>query len=298
MSCAPSIRSDGSSVITIVPQYRYQEFGLHGLDDLFDDSDGVSITSLFDGPKQPRASAERLPSPINDGVIIAVPFAVAAGLSTVGSSYLSAVGGLLLVVANALAMSMGFWLEARLKAAEYDVQEAKEHALLYKHVFHVKGRLYRCLGLYGLEEEILKEFVERLVADREMCVKASVAAFLSVSFIMHIDHKLHKPKLSQSRRSAFTLLLAHLTPNWNSSSRLVGLLPLFPYIIAPLPDALHISIAISTTMLFVLGYLRAMYFGCSAKAGLINSILTLAMGGLVAGCTFGIGKGLTGIWVL
>lgn len=116
---------------------------------------------------------------------LTVPFALTAGLSSLGSSKLVIVGGLAELFAGAISMGLGAYLAAVTELKHYGVEEAREHKEVIEKPEAEEEEIYEIFEEYGLERGEVAAVVGGLKRNPEMWVK----------FMMDFELKLEKPKL-------------------------------------------------------------------------------------------------------
>lgn len=102
---------------------------------------------------------------------LTVPFALTAGLSSVGSLNLVILGGLAELFAGAISMGLGAYLAAITESKQYKVEEAKEFREVKDCPLQEEKEIYDIMARYGLDEMRVKPLVEGLRANEDMWVK-------------------------------------------------------------------------------------------------------------------------------
>jgi vacuolar iron transporter family protein len=109
----------------------------------------------------------------------------------------------------------------------------------------------------------------------------------NVQFMMDFELRLEKPDTSRAWISAVTLGLSYFFG---------GLIPMIPYFaIHRVITALIVSASITAVMLISFGYTKAILTGCNKKTAVVSALQTLLVGGLAAGSSYGIVRGLSSV---
>jgi VIT1/CCC1 family predicted Fe2+/Mn2+ transporter len=102
---------------------------------------------------------------------LTVPFALTAGLSSVGSLNLVILGGLAELFAGAISMGLGAFLAAVTERKHYQVEEARELHEVDVYPQTEEREIYEIMAVYGLDHERVRPVVEGLMANKDMWVK-------------------------------------------------------------------------------------------------------------------------------
>lgn len=113
---------------------------------------------------------------ISDSIIgfadgLTVPFALTAGLSSVGSLNLVILGGLAELVAGSISMGLGAFLAATTEDKHYQVEHAREMGEIDSCPQVERQEIFDIMAGYGLDRECVAPMVEVLVRDKDMWVK-------------------------------------------------------------------------------------------------------------------------------
>jgi len=208
---------------------------------------------------------------------LTVPFALTAGLSSIGSSRLVIVGGLAELFAGAISMGLGGYLAAVTERKHYEVEEAREIREVEEEPEAEEEEIYEIFAAYNMSRAAVLPIVESLKADKEMWVK----------FMMDFELRLERPNVSRAWISALVMGLSYL---------LGGLIPMIPYFaMNNVNDALFTSIGITITILVAFGYVKARVTGTGYLSALGSAAQTLCVGVLAAGSSYGIVRGVNSI---
>lgn len=104
---------------------------------------------------------------------LTVPFALTAGLSSLGSARLVILGGLAELFSGALSMGLGAYLAATTEAKRYEVEEARERREVREKPLDEEEEIYEIMAEYGLSREAVRGVVEELKRCPEQWVNVS-----------------------------------------------------------------------------------------------------------------------------
>lgn len=205
---------------------------------------------------------------------LTVPFALTAGLSSVGSSRLVIIGGLAELFAGSISMGLGAYLAALTDAKHYAVEELRERREVEDCPATEEEEIYEIFDEYGIARSAVRPLVDSLKADKEAWV----------NFMMKFELGLERPRTSRLYLSAFVMGFAYF---------LGGLIPMIPYFaVKNVTTALFISIGVTVFMLLAFGFVKAIVTGTGRKDAVWSAIQTLAVGVAAAGASYGIVKGI------
>lgn len=205
---------------------------------------------------------------MSDG--LTVPFALAAGLSSVsGSTAIVVTGGLAEIAAGSISMGLGGYLAARSDAEHYASERRREQHEVVVMPQAERLEVQQVFQEYGLTEAQSQPIVEALAARPEAWV----------DFMMRFELGMEKPNPNRALTSALTIALSYIAG---------GFIPLLPYILFPNVATAQIASVIATlAALLIFGYVRARVTGAPALRG---SLQTALVGGLAAAAAFTIAK--------
>ncbi|KAL9614058.1 MAG: hypothetical protein Q9167_001412 [Letrouitia subvulpina] len=177
---------------------------------------------------------------LSDGMT--VPFALTAGLATIGDSHLVVLGGLAELVAGALSMGLGGWLGARSEAESYKNKAAATRRLIASSSSDATDIVHDVLRPFSVPETARQTVAKALSSTpKDFC-----------EFIMRFHHQEKEPDNTRPVVCALTIGLGYLVG---------GILPLLPYIImkhGSVNTALWVSVGIMEVVLFSFGWLKTM----------------------------------------
>ncbi|THZ50925.1 hypothetical protein D6C86_10603 [Aureobasidium pullulans] len=205
---------------------------------------------------------------------LTVPFALTAGLSSLGSPRLVILGGLAELFSGAMSMGLGAYLAATTDAKQYAVEETRERSEIVQNPLAEEKEIYDIFSDYDVHRMDACMVVERLKEDPEMWLK----------FMMDFELKLTKPSTTGSWIEGLIMGVSYL---------LGGLFPMIPYFASENTDhALFTSIGITVAILIVFGYGKSVLTGNSRRDAVISAIYTLLVGAIAAGTSYGIVRGI------
>ncbi|KAI7848624.1 Ccc1 family [Circinella umbellata] len=203
---------------------------------------------------------------LSDG--LTVPFALAAGLSSLGNSKIVVYGGAAELVSGAISMGLGGYLAARSEMDHYKTERLREEREVEECPQDEEDEIVEILEPYGLTREGLQPLIDQLKSDPEKFV----------DFMMKFELNLEMPDPQRSWISALTI---------GSSYFFGGLIPLLPYVfIDDSMLALYVSIAVTSLTLLIFGYAKSRLV--NPKGALKGAIQTLLIGAIAAGASYGI----------
>jgi len=201
---------------------------------------------------------------------LTVPFALTAGLSSLGSAKLVIIGGLAELFSGAISMGLGAYLAAVTERDHYLSEEKREQEEVQTKPEAEKEEIYEIMDGYGVDRKATKPLVEALASDTVQWVK----------FMMDFELKLAKPNVSRAWISAATMGLAYF---------IGGLIPMIPYFaMKDVTHALFISIGITVVILLLFGYIKNYFTVGTKRAGAYGAIQTLFIGVLAAATSYAI----------
>ncbi|CAG8598264.1 24266_t:CDS:2, partial [Racocetra persica] len=202
---------------------------------------------------------------LSDG--LTVPFALAAGLSSLGNSRLVIIGGLAELISGAISMGLGGYLAAKSDSDHYDTERLREEWEVQNCPEAEAQEIIDILSPYGLDVATLAPLIERLRSNPEKFV----------DFMMKFELCLEKPDPSRSWKSAITIGSAYFFG---------GLIPLIPYFfIESAMTGLYVSSIITLLGLVIFGFIKAMF--TAPNKALWAAFQTALVGAIAAAAAFG-----------
>ncbi|KAH8687409.1 Ccc1 family [Tricladium varicosporioides] len=205
---------------------------------------------------------------------LTVPFALTAGLSSIGSSKIVIIGGLAELFAGAISMGLGGFLASTSEAQHYKAERRREVDEVETRPEDEKQECYDIVEKYGISRAAATPLIEALTADKDQWV----------NFMMKFELGLDEPSSWRALISAGTLALSYF---------LGGLLPMIPYFaMKNVTHALFVSIGITSIVLILFGYIKNLYMLKSHRLGFQGAVFTLIVGAVAAGASYGIVKAI------
>ncbi|KAK7449224.1 Protein ccc1 [Stygiomarasmius scandens] len=238
---------------------------------------------------------------LSDG--LTVPFALTAGLSSLGTSRLVVLGGVAELIAGAISMGIGGFLASQ---AERDHYRYLKNQTASRVVRSCAGEMEReveeVLGPVGVDEVTCRAVAKSLreAGGEEEASPESRTADVETgslrwskdvgltAFLLKFGQGMEEVPTRRLYISAFTIGMGYL---------IGGLIPLFPYFfISHAQTALIYSCIVTGAVLLIFGAIKAQVTGASNSAyGIVwGAVSTLLVGGIAAGAAFGIVRALEG----
>ncbi|KAK4543995.1 hypothetical protein LTR36_004769 [Oleoguttula mirabilis] len=206
---------------------------------------------------------------------LTVPFALTAGLSSLGSSMLVILAGLAELFAGSISMGLGAYLAAVTEKKHYEVEEQRERREVTECPKAEEDEIYEIFEQYGIAREEARGVVDGLKANEDMWVR----------FMMDFELKLEKPSTKMAWIEGLVMGVSYFVG---------GLLPMIPYFAFRdrVDHALFTSIGITAVILIGFGYVKALITGCKHKDAAWSAVQTLVIGVVAAGVSYGIVRGV------
>ena len=201
---------------------------------------------------------------------LTVPFALAAGLSSVvTSSSIVVTAGLAEIAAGSIAMGLGGYLAAKTDIEHYAAERKRERQETEQLPYKEEEEVAEIFRHYGLGDEQIAPLITLFRANPERWV----------DFMMRFELGLDVPDPKRARMSALTIASSYVVG---------GLIPLLPYIfLNNILTALWASVVVTPVALFIFGYVKS---GFTAVLPLHGGFQTVLVGGLAAAAAFGIAR--------
>lgn len=205
---------------------------------------------------------------------LTVPFALTAGLSSLGSTRLVIMGGLAELFSGMISMGLGAYLAAVTERDHYRSEEKRELSAAHCVPEEQRADVYCILDKYGVSRAAATPLVDELCKSREQWIR----------FRMDFSLRLEQPSIHRAWISGVTMGLSYF---------IGGLIPMIPYfIMSSVRDALAVSIAVTVAILLVFGYVKNYIAIRNHRAGVWGALQTLVIGVLAAGTSYIIVKAL------
>ncbi|KAI9834418.1 MAG: hypothetical protein M1819_003029 [Sarea resinae] len=197
---------------------------------------------------------------------LTVPFALTAGLSSLGSSKLVIIGGLAEIFSGSISMGLGAYLAAATEVEHYNSERKRVMEEVLNAPEQEREVVHDVMDQYGVDREATQSMLNALEKDRD--------------FIMDFELKLEKPQAARAWISALTMGMAYFFG---------GLIPMLPYFAnTTVNTALLSSIGITVVILLLFGYCKSRYAVASQTQAILGALQTLLVGGAAAGASYGI----------
>ncbi|KAK9427754.1 Ccc1 family [Lipomyces doorenjongii] len=220
---------------------------------------------------QPRLLSDMIIG-FSDG--LTVPFALTAGISSLGSTKLVVMSGLAELFSGAISMGLGGYLGNKSEIEFYRRERHREQMEVDLFPEKEKEEIYDIFAEYEIDREACRGVVESLARRKE----------LWVDFMMKFELELMKPEDSRVWVSAVTIGLSYM---------ISGIFPMIPYfIMKDATKALFVSIGITAFMLLVFGVAKSYMVATSRRQIVVGAIETLIVGAAAAGVSYGMVRGL------
>lgn len=141
-------------------------------------SDDTTLTALPDHPHKEQHTGHG--EFVRDAIIgfadgLTVPFALTAGLSSLGSSRLVILGGLAELFAGSISMGLGAYLASVTEKKHYEVEEKRERREVRECPKAEEDEIYEIFEKYGIRRDESKGVVEGLRANEDMWVQVRLS---------------------------------------------------------------------------------------------------------------------------
>ncbi|TFK20625.1 DUF125-domain-containing protein [Coprinopsis marcescibilis] len=238
---------------------------------------------------------------LSDG--LTVPFALAAGLSSLGESRLVVLGGVAELIAGAISMGIGGFLASQSERDHYRYLHSQTSTRVKRSCSgEMEREVSEVLGPIGVDEKTCRTVARCLrdveVESDEHNYQSSSSSDIETSglrwskdvgltaFLLKFGQGLEEIPDRRMYTSAFTIGMGYLVG---------GLIPLLPYFFIPKAKvALLYSCIVTGIILLVFGAVKARITGAGVSAGTYvwGAFSTLMVGGIAAGAAFAIVKAL------
>lgn len=214
---------------------------------------------------------------LSDG--LTVPFALTAGLSTLGDTSVVIYGGLAELIAGAISMGLGGYLGARSESAGYHIALSETKGLVADRPEQAAEIVRGTFAGYGFSTEAMNDVTSKLLACPDDMVE----------FLMQFHRQLSLDDHTASRalKSGLTISAGYFFG---------GLVPLLPYLLfASMQTAFVGSVVIMVVALFAFGWVKTALLAEKDRAVCLrHGVQMVVMGGLAAGAAMGCVKAVGG----
>lgn len=230
------------------------------------DEKSLGVFGKFD----PRVMSDLIIG-LSDG--LTVPFALTAGLSSLGDSKLVITGGFAELISGAISMGLGGYLGAKSESDYYYAEVKQEKRKFYNDTNLINHEIEDILLEINpsFSDETIVSFIKDLQKTPE----------LMVDFIIKFGRGLEEPAENRQLVSALTIGGGYFAG---------GFVPLIPYFfVDQVGTGLIISILLMTITLFWFGYVKtqiSMGESCSLSKKISEGLQMIAVGGVAAGAAW------------
>lgn len=214
---------------------------------------------------------------LSDG--LTVPFALTAGLSTLGDTNVVIYGGLAELMAGSISMGLGGYLGARSEAAGYRAALSETKDIVANHPERAAEIVKDTFAGYDFSTEAMSDITNMLLTCPDRMV----------DFLMRFHHQLTRDDHTAERalKSGLTISAGYFFG---------GLIPLLPYLLfASMQTAFAGSVIVMVLALFAFGWVKtALLAERDRSICLRNGVQMVVMGSLAAGAAMGCVKAVEG----
>jgi len=226
---------------------------------------------------------------LSDG--LTVPFALTAGLSSLGESRLVVLGGVAELIAGALSMGIGGFLASQAERDHYRYLASHTSARVVRSCSgEMEREVTAALGPLGVDEKLCRQVAQNL-REVEVSDESGVSGAPGLrwskdvgltAFLLKFGEGLEEVPTKRLFTSAFTIGMGYL---------LGGLIPLLPYFFTPhARTGLLWSCILTGVVLLIFGFVKCHVTGAGKgwKGYAWGAVSTLMVGGAAAGAAYGI----------
>ncbi|KAI5952571.1 CCC1 [Candida jiufengensis] len=208
---------------------------------------------------------------LSDG--LTVPFALTAGLSSLGDSKLVITGGMAELVSGAISMGLGGYLAAKSESEYYHSQVKKEKLDFFKKPDSINQEAAEIMFELGASDTTIISFLKDLDSKPRNLI----------DFVIRFGKGLEEPAEGREFTSALTIGLSYF---------LGGFVPLLPYFFTHVVQTgLIISVIVMLITLFIFGFIKtsiSLGDDCGNHKKVAEGIQMVAVGSVAAGAAWGL----------
>ncbi|KAM9892995.1 hypothetical protein OXX80_002849 [Metschnikowia pulcherrima] len=232
------------------------------------DSDDDNEPSGFLNSFDPRVMSDIIIG-LSDG--LTVPFALTAGLSSLGSSKLVITGGMAELVSGAISMGLGGYLAAKSELDYYHSEVKKEKLQFFKKPETLNQEAAEIMFELGASEQTIASFLKDMGQTPKNLI----------DFVIRFGKGLEEPAEGREFTSALTI---------GSGYFLGGFVPLVPYFFCSVVrTGLIVSVVVMIVTLFIFGYVKtsvSLGDDCGTKKKVLEGLQMVAIGSVAAGAAW------------
>lgn len=206
---------------------------------------------------------------LSDG--LTVPFALTAGLSSLGSSKLVITGGMAELVSGAISMGLGGYLAAKSEMDYYKSEVKKEKLQFFKKPETINQEAAEIMFELGASENTIASFLRDLDSSPKDLI----------DFVIRFGKGLEEPAEGRELTSALTI---------GSGYFLGGFIPLLPYFFCDVvKTGLIISVLVMILTLFVFGFVKtsvSLGDDCGTLKKITEGFQMVVIGSVAAGAAW------------
>lgn len=203
---------------------------------------------------------------LSDG--LTVPFALTAGLSSLGSSKLVITGGMAELVSGAISMGLGGYLAAKSELDYYKAEVKKEKLQFFKRPELINQDAAEIMFELGATESTIASFLKDLDSKPKNLI----------DFVIRFGKGLEEPAEGREITSALTIGTGYF---------LGGFVPLVPYFFCDLVQTgLIVSVIVMVITLFIFGYVKtsvSLGDDCGTHRKVLEGLQMVVIGSVAAG---------------
>ncbi|KAF8327577.1 VIT family-domain-containing protein [Cantharellus anzutake] len=234
---------------------------------------------------------------LSDG--LTVPFALTAGLSSIGDSRIVVIGGVAELIAGAISMGIGGFLASQAERDHfYYLRKRTRHRVQRSCAGEMEREVHTVLGPVGVNEKISRQLADDLLALEDQQTREAIEYARThpesvwnsdvglTAFLLKFGEGMEEVPTARLYISAFTIGMGYF---------IGGLIPLLPYFFINVAQvALIYSCIITGIVLLIFGAIKQHFTG--GKGGFSGyawgAFSTLFVGGVAAGAAFAIVRAL------
>lgn len=229
-----------------------------------DEEEATGFFNKFD----PRVMSDIIIG-LSDG--LTVPFALTAGLSSLGSSKLVITGGMAELVSGSISMGLGGYLAAKSELDYYKAEVKKEKLNFFKKPEAINQDAAEIMLDLGASESTIASFLKDLDSQPKNLI----------DFVIRFGKGLEEPAEGREFTSAITIGLGYF---------LGGFVPLLPYFFCSVVrTGLIVSVIVMIITLFIFGYVKtsiSLGEDCGTNKKFIEGIQMVLIGSVAAGAAW------------
>lgn len=206
---------------------------------------------------------------LSDG--LTVPFALTAGLSSLGSSKLVITGGMAELVSGAISMGLGGYLAAKSELDYYKSEVKKEKLEFFKKPELINQDAAEIMLELGASEQTIASFLRDLDLQPKNLI----------DFVIRFGKGLEEPAEGREITSALTIGTGYF---------LGGFVPLIPYFFCDVvKTGLIVSVIVMMVTLFIFGYVKTIVSlgdDCGTQRKVLEGLQMVVIGSVAAGAAW------------